>query len=126
MARKLLVCLTLLGALALVTPALASGPSAGDQQYIDPLANSHHGSSHSQTSPTSTAPAPAGPAPSAAAPAGTTSTTGAPSSAATTSATADPSQKSLPMTGFSAGLAALIGACLVASGAFLWRIEHSG
>jgi len=129
MSRALVACLIALGALALIAPAtaLAGGPSAGDQQYIDPLAgSSHHGSSHPQTpsssSSASTAPATV-PAATSSTPSGTSSTI---SSSVTSSSTARDPSNNLPMTGFDALLAAIVGACLLASGALLLRATRSG
>jgi cytoskeletal protein RodZ len=128
--QRLLFALAVLCAVALLGPAgaLANGPSAGDQQYIDPLGsgNHHHksngGSSTSTTTPsTSTA---TSPPPATVTPTTTTATT-ASSTAATTSATPshghDPSGKTLPFTGFDVWLAAGLGLSLLAGGAYLRR-----
>lgn len=132
MSRALAACLIALGALALLAPAtaLAGGPSAGDQQYIDPLAGaSHHGSGHSHSSGSgsttpSTSPAPTtSPTPSGSS--SSTSVSSTTSSTATsgtaTSSTGHDPAKGLPVTGFDALLAAFVGVCLVASGLLLRR-----
>jgi LPXTG-motif cell wall-anchored protein len=133
MSKALLACLIVLGACALVAPsaALAGGPSAGDQQYIDPLAGSgHHGSSsshHGSTTPT----APASSTSSGSTSSGATSTSSAASPgaattaspSATTTASSNPKghdpSAGLPKTGFDALLVALIGALLLGAGALL-------
>lgn len=114
--RTLLALLIVLGLFAAVGPslALAGGGSAGDNQYVDPLAGVHsHGSSSS--SATSTAPA-------------TTSATAATTTTATPTATSaatttGPSQKAkaLPFTGFADWQAAGLGALLLAGGLALRR-----
>lgn len=128
--QRLLFALAVLCAVVLLGPtaALANGPSAGDQQYIDPLGsgNHHHksngGSSTSTTTPstsTATSPPPATVTPT------TTTATSASSTPATTSATPshghDPPGKTLPFTGFDAWLAAGLGLSLLAGGAYLRR-----
>jgi hypothetical protein len=119
MQRALVACLIVLGAVTLLAPgtALAGGPSAGDQQYIDPLAgSSHHHSGSSSTAPTTS-------------PAQTSSSTPSASSSSTSSnstkgsTTHDP-VKGLPMTGFDALLVAFAGACLLASGVLLRRVAR--
>jgi hypothetical protein len=128
MSKALVACLIVLGALALTVPstALAGGPSAGDQQYIDPLAGSgHHGSSHSHGSGNSstapaTSPAPTTSATPSVSSSSTSSSTVSASTTATRSTAHDPS-KGLPMTGFDALLAAFVGVFLVASGVLLHR-----
>lgn len=124
MSRALVACLIALCACAFVAPsaAIAGGPSAGDQQYIDPLAGAgHHGSSGSHN--TSTTPAAAAPAPASSSSTGATSSSSDVSTSATTTASStatrhDPS-KGLPNTGFNALQAALVGAVLLAVGKLL-------
>jgi LPXTG-motif cell wall-anchored protein len=120
--------------------ALATGPSAGDNQYTDPLAgqNGHTTSTTHHTTPppkttsspastpppaqTTTSPeAPAAPTTSAtttsSSSASTSSTTA--STAATSKAKADP--KTLPMTGYDSALGAALGAVLLGAGLLVRR-----
>lgn len=106
-------------ALLLAAPALAQGgtsTSAGDQQYVDPLAN---------TTPTSATPTPASPSPAASsssAPTSSTpSSTQSPNPAPSTTAHADPSG-TLPYTGLNVGLLVAIGLGLVGAGLLLRRV----
>ncbi len=131
--QRLLFGLAVLCAVALLGPAaaLANGPSAGDQQYIDPLGGgTHHhsksngGSSSATTTPstpTATSPPPATVTPTTT----TTTATSASSTPATTSATAshshDPAGKTLPFTGFDVWLSAGLGLGLLAFGFYLRR-----
>ncbi len=115
--RNLMTALCLFGALAILVPAaaLATGPSAGDQQYVDPLGGSHHGSTTTTTAPTTTTPAAT---PSSSTPTATTS------SASTTTATGSSGStgsKTLPFTGMNVWLAAGIGVFMLALGAGLRR-----
>jgi cobalamin biosynthesis Mg chelatase CobN len=136
MPLKLLVCLIMALAATMFAPAtvLARGPSAGDQQYTDPLAGSGNSSTQSQSTHTSTAPSSgtSAPAPSSSAPSATSSS--APSSSSSTSpntsgtptnATSSTSGASsgnpMPVTGYDLPLAVLAGAGLLASGAWLRR-----
>jgi len=116
--RRLIVCLTAAAALTAPTAALAGSPSAGDQQYTDPLAPKHH--SQTQTSTTPATPAPVT-VPSAAAPASSASPT---TTSTTTTAAHDPGGKSLPMTGYDVVLGLLVGGCLLGLGAYLHRIAR--
>jgi hypothetical protein len=136
MSRALVVCLTVLCALALLAPtsALAGGPSAGDQQYIDPLAGHHgSGSHHTSTTPAAPAPAPASsPSSGATSPSssGATSSSSTVSTSGTTTASSttrghDPS-KGLPNTGFNALQGALVGAVLLAVGKLLGLVARRG
>jgi cytoskeletal protein RodZ len=121
--RNALALLCLLGLAGFVVPAaaLATGPSAGDQQYIDPLSGSHH---HSSSTTTSSPTTPAASTPSSSA---TTSGTAAASvtttaSAGTTAAPAAASSgKTLPFTGLNVGLAAGVGVLMLAAGAGMRR-----
>src|SRR5262249_22279032 len=115
--------------------ALANGPSAGDNQYTDPLAGQTTTTTHTPTStqttppPTSTSPSPSSGS-SSAAPAATpatsssTSTTAATTSttsATSTSTAAGDPQQTLPMTGFDAAIAAALGALLLGAGVLIRR-----
>lgn len=131
--RHLATFLLLLGLFALAAPALAlAGGSAGDQQYVDPLAA---GQKHqSSTSPASITPAPRAPTSTTSAPspsptpssspasssgvttsavAPTATIASAPSSTVTTSAQAT---KQLPYTGYDSWLAGGLGGLLVIGG----------
>ncbi|HEX8976515.1 MAG TPA: hypothetical protein VF781_08385 [Solirubrobacteraceae bacterium] len=125
--RTLPALVMVLGLLAALGPSLAwasggSGGSAGDNQYVDPLAgvHTHTGGSH---------PASSGSAPSAPASTPTSSSYVAPASTATTptataaATTTDPSGKArtLPFTGFEDWQAAGLGAMLLAGGLLLRR-----
>jgi hypothetical protein len=125
MPRKLIACL-FVAAVVLSGPAsaLATGPSAGDQQYTDPLAGSgsNHASTHTSSTSSTPAPAPApAPTPSSSGSSAATTASSAPTSATVPSSGGDPG-KSLPRTGFDVALGALLGACLLASGTYLRRI----
>jgi hypothetical protein len=120
----LIVCLTAAAALAAPTAALAGSPSAGDQQYTDPLASKHHSQTQTSTTPAPPASAPTPvTAPSSAAPASSASPTTA-STTPTTTAAHDPGGKSLPMTGYDVVLGVLAGGCLLGLGAYLHRIAR--
>jgi hypothetical protein len=133
MARKLIICLIAAVAIASTVPAvaLASGPSAGDQQYVDPLAGSNPGSTHSgggqsPTAPSSTSSAPASTPTSSAASSSASSASSTGSSTTTTgTSTGSTSQAtsgdSLPVTGYDAPLAVLTGFGLLALGTCLRR-----
>jgi cobalamin biosynthesis Mg chelatase CobN len=109
-------------------PALASGcnTSAGDSQYVDPLANcnppstSHNGGSGGSTSgQTSTTPATV-PTPTSTTPTATVAST---TTTTTTSASKDPSSsKSLPFTGLNLVPALIVAAGLLGSGLVLRRL----
>jgi len=137
--RLTAICLALIGICALAGPAvaLASGPgsSAGDQQYVDPLAGVN---GNSATHPTSTPPTSA--PSSASSSSGSPSSGGAPSdtgvSSSVTPANPDPatvtatatattatttSAPTLPRTGFDVGVAAGLGLVLVGGGLGLRR-----
>jgi LPXTG-motif cell wall-anchored protein len=120
------------------TAALATGPSAGDNQYTDPLAgqSGHTTSTTHHTTPppkTTTSPAttqpPTAPTTSPAAPAPTTTTSGTSaatstpagtsSTVATTTAKADP--KTLPLTGYDTALGAALGALMLGAGLVVRR-----
>jgi hypothetical protein len=127
-----LACLIVLGLLALVTPAASlaacgGSGSAGDQQYVDPLAHCRHGSpssnSSSATTPATTHSAPVTPAASTAT-APTTSTSPTATTAtpvATTKATNTKVGKALPYTGLDTRLIVGLGLVLVLSGIGLRR-----
>jgi hypothetical protein len=122
--RPLIAVLIVLGLLATVVPAaaLANGGSAGDNQYVDPLAGVHsHSGKSSSSSPATSAATTSTPATSTSA--ASTATTSTATSAATST---DPSSKtkSLPFTGFQDWQAAGLGLVLVASGLILRRRAH--
>jgi hypothetical protein len=96
--------------------ALATGPSAGDNQYTDPLKSIT--TAHTTPAPTTTSAPPQTTAPPPVAPTSTPITPPASATASTapTATTSDPSA-SLPRTGYNGWLAALLGAGLVAAGA---------
>jgi hypothetical protein len=125
--HRVLTCLTVLCAVALLVPAsAAAGTSAGDQQYIDPLAGSGLPANSGQSShgggPATASPAPttttAAPTTTTAVPTATTASSTPPSSATTH---ADPPVKTLPMTGLDLWLAAVVGMALIAAGLVLRR-----
>lgn len=122
--RPLIAVLIVLGLLATVVPAaaLANGGSAGDNQYVDPLAGVHsHSGKSSSSSPATSAATTSTPATSTSA--ASTATTPTATSAATST---DPSSKTktLPFTGFQDWQAAGLGLVLVASGLILRRRAH--
>jgi hypothetical protein len=120
--RRLIVCLTAAAALAAPTAALAGSPSAGDQQYTDPLAPKHHSQTQTSTTPAPQAPAPTPvTVPSSAAPASSASPT---TTSTTTTAAHDPGGKSLPRTGYDVLLGVLVGGSLLALGAYLHRLAR--
>jgi LPXTG-motif cell wall-anchored protein len=136
--RVTITWLLALGALLLLGPgaALASGPSAGDQQYTDPLggsstpssqpSSSSSSSSGSGTSSGSSAPVTQGTSASAGSSSPTASTTTSTSTGATTAATtgtttSSASTSTLPRTGFDAWLAAGLGLALLGTGVAVRR-----
>jgi hypothetical protein len=129
--RTLLALLIVLGLLAALGPALAlaNGGSAGDNQYVDPLAGVHtHGGGSSGSSSGSSAGSSSGssgttsgtPASGSAVAATSSATTPTATSAATST---DPSgkAKTLPFSGFADWQAAGLGAVLLAGGLVLRR-----
>jgi uncharacterized surface anchored protein len=114
---QLFACLLLVSVPAVGVPGAALGakgpkPSAGDNQYVDPLTNT---TSNAATPPKTTA----------------TQTTTTPSSTlsqtppvATTPATTTTQAKSLPFTGLNLGTLVLIGVGLLASGLLLRLIAR--
>lgn len=125
--RPLLALLIVLGLLAAVVPgaALASGGSAGDNQYVDPLAGVHpHSGKSSSSSPATSAATTSTPATST--PAASTATTATTPTATGAATSADPSskKKSLPFTGFQDWQAAGLGLMLMAGGLILRRRAH--
>ncbi len=118
MSRKLTVLLVSLAALGGPAAAFASGPSAGDQQYTDPLAPKHHAQTTTSTTPASPTTAPAQSlTPTASSSSGSTGTT--------KTTAPDPGGKSLPFTGYNALLGLYIGGCLLSVGVFLNRSIRS-
>jgi LPXTG-motif cell wall-anchored protein len=133
--RTWLPAVLLAAAIGVAPPAaLANGPSAGDNQYTDPLAGKTTTSTQTTTT-THTTPAPAptttpapstsSPAPAPATTAATPSTTSSSTSATSTTTVAstgagDPSG-TLPMTGFNAALGAALGALLLGVGVLVRR-----
>ena len=116
----------LLGAAA----AFATGPSAGDNQYTDPLGSSSTSSTTSSApAPTSTAPPPSStsspPASQGTPASGSSSATSATPTASTTtvssSSTTGQATSTLPRTGFNALLAVAVGLGLLATGIGLRR-----
>jgi hypothetical protein len=131
--QRVLFALTVVCAVVLLgaAAALANGPSAGDQQYIDPLSGSHHhsksntSSGSSSTTPTVT-PTTSTPAPATVTPTTSTTATSAsstPSTTTTSSGSHDPSGKTLPFTGFDVWLAAALGLGLLTTGVYLRRVS---
>jgi hypothetical protein len=106
-----LVAAVIAGPAAAIAVA-GNGPSAGDNQYTDPLSTS--------TTTHSTPPPPANTTPATApAPATATAPTTAPTAtlaSSTTSATSGSSSKTLPMTGYDGLAGALLGAGLLGTG----------
>lgn len=121
-------------ALVLLAPAVALADSAGDQQYIDPLAgNPTPTASHAApttpapvaSAPASSAPAPSSSAaPAASAPAQPATDSAAPSSAATAT-TAAASQPTLPFTGLNVWMCAAVGAGMLGLGLGLRRLARA-
>jgi hypothetical protein len=123
--RNLLKLLCLLGALAVVGPAvaIAAGPSAGDQQYVDPLGGS--GGSHHNSTTTTGAPTPApAPAPVASSSGTTPTATTASATGVTPTATVGTSSNTLPFTGLNVGLAAGVGALLLVAGVGIRQVAR--
>jgi hypothetical protein len=121
--RTLLALLLVLGLLTALVPAvaLANGGSAGDNQYVDPLAGAPtHSGGSSGSSSGSSGTTSSGPANTPAVAATSTATTPTATSAATST---DPSgkAKTLPFTGFGDWQAAGLGAVLLAGGLALRR-----
>jgi uncharacterized surface anchored protein len=121
---RILFCLAV-GVLALSAPgiALAQGgttTSAGDQQYVDPLATTTT-SATTPTHPTSTTTATA---PSASSSPTATPTTTTASPALTTSSTPAASANTLPFTGLNLGVLVAVGLGLIGGGALLLRFAR--
>lgn len=117
--------LTLLVA-ALLTPsaALGAGPSAGDQQYCDPLTGCSGGSSHHTTTPSGQGNSNVNAAPQGSGTvtrnaAATTSTP--PTSSTGANASSASGGKTLPFTGVDSGLLAIIGAGMLGGGLLVRR-----
>ncbi|MEA2158070.1 MAG: hypothetical protein QOD66_450 [Solirubrobacteraceae bacterium] len=112
------------GLMLLAPVALATGPSAGDQQYTDPLAGSNSQSNGASTTPSSsssgssqTAPATATASSTSSSPTASASSTATPSSSSTASG-------ALPRTGFNAWLGAAFGVVLLGAGLAVRRQVH--
>jgi len=103
-----LVAAVIAGPAAAIAVA-GNGPSAGDNQYTDPLSTST--TTHSTPPPASTTPAtaPAPPTAPATAPTATLASS-------TTSTSSGSSSKTLPMTGYDGWAGALLGAGLLGAG----------
>jgi cobalamin biosynthesis Mg chelatase CobN len=104
-----LVAAVIAGPAAAIAVA-GNGPSAGDNQYTDPLSTS--------TTTHATAPPPASTTP-ATAPTPAAAPTTAPTAtlaSSTTSSTSGSSSKTLPMTGYDGWVGALLGAGLLGTG----------
>lgn len=104
-----LVAAVIAGPAAAIAVA-GNGPSAGDNQYTDPLSTSTS-TSHASAPPPATTPAPVASAPTPAA-TGPTATI----ASATTSASSASSSKTLPMTGYDELAGMLLGAGLLGAG----------
>lgn len=119
---RLLVVLSLVLALSVVlAPAALAGGSAGDNQYTDPLAGTHHSgtsSSPAGANTTTSSPTPSS-SPATSAPTATVATTTTTTPAATTTSKA--AAKTLPFTGYSDWEAGALGALLVVGGLSLRR-----
>jgi hypothetical protein len=120
--------LALLGVIVLSTPAVAMATSAGDQQYIDPLAGSStptaasHPPPHTTTSsPSLVEPVPSSSSSVSSAPTATTAS--APSSTSSSAAPAAPAATAatLPYTGLNLWLCALVGCGLLGAG---WTVRR--
>ena len=114
--RKPLVSLLVLAALVSGPAiALASGPSAGDNQYTDPL-NGTTTATHTSSAPSSSpASSSSSPASASSAPTGT-SASSTPSQASTQPAATTANTKTLPYTGLNVWLGAAVGIGLVGIG----------
>lgn len=123
--RCILAATIVLGVLAMVAPAASLAGctgSAGDTQYVDPLAGCHkHKSSSTQASTTPSA-ATTTPSPSTPPAVASAATSTTPTATTATGATGkDPSSKTLPYTGFQTWEAAGLGLVLLAGGFGLRR-----
>lgn len=126
--RSLRYLLLALSALMLLAPAaLATGPSAGDQQYTDPLggsngANSRHSSGSGSTSSTPASSSSSTSTPSAGV---SSSTAAAPAASTPTATTAQVTTgNALPRTGFNAWEGAAFGFVLLGAGFAVRRQVH--
>ena len=109
---------------AFIFPSAALAQSAGDNQYVDPLAGqhpqpTHHAAQPQQGSSPSQSSAPSAPAPATAAPA---TSSAAPTTSSGSSAAA-PQSTSVPLahTGFDAWIPAVAGIALIGAAAMLRR-----
>ncbi len=129
--RLILIALCLVLSVAALGPAvaLASGPSAGDQQYVDPLGGSTGSSSNGSGSSSGNSSASgsgtaAASSPTATASAGSTTTptsTSSTGATSTTTGTTTASSRTLPFTGFNVWEGAVIGVVMLGAGLLLRR-----
>lgn len=118
------------GLMLLAPVALASGTSAGDQQYTDPLggSNASNGGSANSSNSGSNSSAPSSPPASSAppSPTATAATTSASVTAASPSyaASGTAASAALPRTGFNAWLGAAFGVVLLGTGLAVRRQVH--
>lgn len=126
--RHIVSCFALFGVLVLSVPAAALATSAGDQQYIDPLAGSTTPTSATppprQTSTASPAPAPTSSSNSSSVSSTPTATTAASSSNAIAAAPAA-TATTLPYTGLNLWLCAALGCGLLGTGWTVRRLTRS-
>jgi hypothetical protein len=136
--------LAALAALVFLAPAVALADSAGDQQYIDPLAgnttstpshsspaasspsSSSSSSSSSSTGSSAGASAPSSPAPATTATTAQASTSSSSSGSTSTSAAAATSRPTLPFTGLDVWLCVAVGGGLLGAGLALRRLARTG
>jgi LPXTG-motif cell wall-anchored protein len=134
--RAIVSLLLVLVALAVLGPAaaIAGGPSAGDQQYTDPLAGTNtngngssgspsgsSGSSSSGSSSSSSSGSASSGSQSSGTPVASSSSSSSTGTAATAGSTSTSSSGSLPMTGFDAALGAVVGIGLLGAGVVVRR-----
>jgi nucleoid-associated protein YgaU len=138
--RHVLSALGLLALLALVAPAVALAQSAGNSQYIDPLANQTQTTTTSRPAPSGSqpttsapslsapSPAPANSAPASSAPAGSapaaTTVSSRPATTQQSDATTQSSSATLPFTGLDLAPTLAVAIGLLGAGAALRRITR--
>src|SRR2546423_15388451 len=115
-------------ALALALPASAIAQSAGDNQYQDPLATPHHGSSGSKRSSGGSGSASQSPSQgsSSGSAAGTSGSSGTGSQQSSSGTSAAAGSGRLPRTGGHPGLGVLLGLALLTGGIGLRRAAGTG